>query len=149
MICIGLLTEKEIDEVLELERICFPDDPWGRLSFENELDNPLSVFLIAADEETEKIVGYGGVWMIYDSGNITNIAVHPDYRRGGIGRKLLRTLIDICREKRMSDITLEVRSTNDFAQRLYKSEGFEVCGLRKRYYRGVEDAIIMTKKLRG
>lgn len=148
MIKIALLTADDIDEVFELEQICFPDDPWGRLSFENELENPLSVFLTAYDEEAEKIAGYGGVWLMYDSGNITNIAVHPDYRREGIGRKILGVLTDICTEKGMEEITLEVREGNIPARSLYESEGFENCGVRKRYYKGMEDAVIMTKELR-
>ena len=148
MIQIGVLTEDLLDEVISLEQICFPDDPWGRLSFENELSNPLSIFLIAKDEETGNVIGYGGVWLMYDAGNITNIAVHPQYRREGIGRKILALLTDICMEKRMDTITLEVRESNLPARALYEAEGFSVCGIRKKYYQGKEDALIMTKELR-
>lgn len=148
MIQIGILTEDLLDEVISLEQICFPDDPWGRLSFENELSNPLSVFLIAKDEDTGNVIGYGGVWLMYDAGNITNIAVHPQYRREGIGRKILALLTDICMEKRMDTITLEVRESNLPARALYEAEGFSVCGIRKKYYQGKEDALIMTKELR-
>ena len=148
MIQIGVLTEDLLDEVISLEQICFPDDPWGRLSFENELSNPLSIFLIAKDEETGNVIGYGGVWLMYDAGNITNIAVHPQYRREGIGRKILALLTDICMEKRMDIITLEVRESNLPARALYEAEGFSVCGIRKKYYQGKEDALIMTKELR-
>ena len=148
MIQIGILTEDLLDEVISLEQICFPDDPWGRLSFENELSNPLSIFLIAKDEETGNVIGYGGVWLMYDAGNITNIAVHPQYRREGIGRKILALLTDICMEKRMDIITLEVRESNLPARALYEAEGFSVCGIRKKYYQGKEDALIMTKELR-
>ena len=148
MIQIGILTEDLLDEVISLEQICFPDDPWGRLSFENELSNPLSVFLIAKDEDTGNVIGYGGVWLMYDAGNITNIAVHPQYRREGIGRNILALLTDICMEKRMDTITLEVRESNLPARALYEAEGFSVCGIRKKYYQGKEDALIMTKELR-
>lgn len=144
MIRMETLSLKTLDEVYELEQKCFPDDPWGRLSFENELENSLSVFLVAIDEEKQKVVAYGGVWLVYDIGEITNIAVHPDYRREGIGKRILSLLIDVCKEKDMSGITLEVRESNTAAKQLYQNEGFVCCGLRKKYYQGIEDAIIMT-----
>lgn len=147
MIQIGFLTEETLDEVLALEQICFPNDPWGRLSFENELSNPLSVFLIATDDTTGSVIGYGGIWLMYDAGNITNIAIHPNYRREGIAAKLLALLTDICVEKGMETITLEVRESNLPARKLYEASGFSVCGLRKKYYQGKEDALIMTKEL--
>ncbi len=149
MICVRTLSEDDIDAVWELEQICFPDDPWSRSMFESELDNSLSVFLTAFDEETGELAAYGGMWLMYDSGNITNIAVRPSYRREGIGRRILRLLEKICRERGMEEITLEVRSKNEAAQCLYSSEEFEICGLRKGYYRNHEDAVIMTKKLKG
>ncbi len=144
MIQLELLKESDIDEILVLEQLCFPDDPWSRLSFENELTNPLSVFLVARDDETRKMMGYGGIWLMYDVADITNLAVHPDYRREGIGRELLQVLIQIAEEKGMNAITLEVRESNFPAQRLYESAGFVFCGTRKGYYRGTEDARIMT-----
>lgn len=147
MIKMNLLKPEDIDGILELENLCFPEDPWSRLSFENELENPISVFLIAKEEETGRLVGYGGVWMMYDVGNITNIAVHPDYRREGIGREILKLLVQVCREKEMSSVTLEVRKGNLPAIGLYEAENFQVCGLRRRYYRDFEDALIMTKEL--
>lgn len=147
MIRLEFFSEDRIEEILKLENLCFPDDPWGRLSFENELSNPLSAFIIAINEEENKIIGYGGVWLMYDVGNITNIAVHPDYRREGIGTKILSVLTDICIEKGMASITLEVRAGNIAAQAMYQRNGFSLCGRRKNYYRDKEDALIMTKAL--
>ena len=144
MIEISLLESSDLDEILELEELCFPEDPWSRLSFENEIANPLSVFFVARDEQTGSMMGYGGIWLMYDVADITNIAVHPEYRREGIGRELLQLLIKIAREKEMTAITLEVRESNLAAQKLYESVGFVHCGTRKRYYRGIEDAKIMT-----
>ncbi|MBO5364601.1 MAG: ribosomal protein S18-alanine N-acetyltransferase [Clostridia bacterium] len=148
MIFIELLKESDIDEILKLEELCFPEDPWSRLSFEKELDNPLSVFFVARDEETGKMIGYGGIWLMYDIADITNIAVHPDYRQEGIGRELLQLLVRIAEEKKMTAITLEVRESNLPAQKLYESAGFIHCGTRKRYYQGIEDAKIMTLELK-
>lgn len=147
MITIRLLKEEDIDEVLSLENLCFPDDPWGRISFENELDNSLSVFVVAVDDESNKIIGYGGVWLVYDTGEITNIAVHPHFRREGIGKKILNILTSVCKERGMSAITLEVRDGNAPAFALYLKEGFKECGRRKKYYKGIDDAILMTKEI--
>lgn len=144
MILIRLLEKSDIDEIVELEEICFPEDPWSRASFETEIDNPLSVFFVARDEETGRMMGYGGMWLMHDVADITNIAVHPDYRREGIGRELLNLLIQIAKENKMTAITLEVRESNVPAQKLYESAEFVHCGVRKRYYQGREDARIMT-----
>ncbi len=149
MIVMSLLKKSDIDEILVLEELCFPDDPWSRLSFEKEVDNSLSVFFVARDEETGSIIGYGGIWLMYDVADITNLAVHPDYRHEGIGQKLLQLLVQIAREKKMTAITLEVRESNLPAQKLYESAGFVYCGTRKRYYQGVEDAKIMTLELKS
>ena len=147
MIRMELLRTEDIEAVLELEKLCFPMDPWGRIAFEDEVDNPISVFLTAVDENSGELVGYGGLWLVYDVGNVTNIAVHPDYRRTGIGREILGVLIRICREKGMAAITLAVRHGNLPAIRMYENAGFQACGLRKRYYQDNEDALIMTKEL--
>ncbi len=147
MIRIERLTKVNLDAVWALEQICFPEDPWGRISFENELNQDHSVFLVAYDEEENMVVGYGGVWFQYDVGDITNLAVHPDYRREGIGGKLLELLIGLCHERGMQAITLEVRETNTAAQKLYEKAGFTVCGIRKAYYKDRENAIIMTYQL--
>ena len=144
MILIRFLEASDIDEIIQLEKLCFPEDPWSRLSFETELDNPLSVFFVAVDEESGKMMGYGGMWLMHDIADITNIAVHPEYRREGIGKNILNLLIKIAKEKEMTAITLEVRESNIPAQKLYESAGFVRCGISKRYYQGREDAIIMT-----
>ena len=115
--------------------------------FESELTNPLAIFLVAVDETKHRLIGYGGVWLMYDVGNITNIAIHPDYRREKIGSQLLSVLESICTEKGMVSITLEVRESNLPAQKLYEKSGFSYCGRRKKYYQGIEDAMIMTKEL--
>lgn len=147
MIKFGLLTTEVIDEVFELEKVCFPDDPWGRASFENEVNNHHSVFVTATDEESGRLIGYGGIWLVCDTGDITNIAVHPDYRREGIGKKILDLLTDICIEREIKSITLEVRDSNLPAYNLYLKEGFVVNGRRKKYYKGADDAILMIKEL--
>lgn len=144
MIEIRLLKKSDLDEIFLLEQLCFPEDPWSKHAFETEVDNPFSIFFVARDEDVGKMIGYGGIRLMHDIADITNVAVHPDYRGEGIGRKLLELLIRIAKEKNMTAITLEVRESNQPAQRLYSSAGFVHCGTRKRYYQGREDARIMT-----
>ena len=147
MIQIAPLKDADIDIVLTIEKRCFPNDPWNRISFEEELQNPLSRFYVLTDTEVGAILGYGGVWLMYDTGNVTNLAVSPDCRRQGLGRRLLTKLIDVCIEENMASITLEVRRSNTAARALYASMGFTVQGMRKQYYKDREDAVIMTKDL--
>lgn len=146
MIEFELLSKDNIAEIWELEKICF-DDPWSYNSFERELDNNISVYIVARAVETRKVVGYGGIWLMYDYADITNIAVSPESRRCGLGGKILQILINISREKNMESINLEVRASNIPAIRLYEKYGFSQNGLRKRYYKGKEDAVLMTKTL--
>ena len=80
MIKFELLSKENIDGVWELEKICF-DTPWTYKMFESEIDNNISVYIVGIDEENGEVVAYAGVWLMYDYGDITNIAVHPDYRR--------------------------------------------------------------------
>jgi ribosomal-protein-alanine N-acetyltransferase len=81
-------------------------------------------------------------------GDITNVAVLPEYRRLGIGSILIEAVIKKAAELELSLLTLEVRRSNTVAQSLYSKYGFEVIGERKRYYSdNREDALIMTKEL--
>lgn len=81
-----------LDQVAELERICF-SVPWSRNMLAEELENDLSAFLVALDGE-EQVVGYAGMQVVLDEGYITNVAVRPDSRRKGIAGKLLQVFLD-------------------------------------------------------
>ena len=132
-----------LDEVAELERICF-SVPWSRNMLAEELDNLLSAFLVALDD-SDKVVGYAGVQVILDEGYITNVAVRPECRRQGIAAKLLQVFLDFAKANQLAFLTLEVRASNYDAIALYGSRGFRSVGRRKNYYEHPkEDAIIMT-----
>jgi len=132
-----------LDEVAELERICF-SVPWSRNMLAEELDNLLSAFLVALDDN-DKVVGYAGVQIILDEGYITNVAVRPECRRQGIAAKLLQVFLDFAKANQLAFLTLEVRASNYDAIALYGSRGFRSVGRRKNYYEHPkEDAIIMT-----
>jgi ribosomal-protein-alanine N-acetyltransferase len=93
----------------------------------------------------EYIVGFAGIWMMVDEAHITNIAVSGEYRRRGIGELLLVAMIDLVRDLKARNLTLEVRISNTIAQNLYIKYGFKRQGIRRGYYLdNREDAIIMT-----
>ena len=132
-----------LDEVAELERICF-SVPWSRNMLAEELDNLLSAFLEALDDN-DKVVGYAGVQVILDEGYITNVAVRPECRRQGIAAKLLQVFLDFAKANQLAFLTLEVRASNYDAIALYGSRGFRSVGRSKNYYEHPkEDALIMT-----
>ena len=132
-----------LDEVAELERICF-SVPWSRNMLAEELDNLLSAFLVALDDN-DRGVGYAGLQVVLDEGYITNVAVRPECRRQGIAAKLLQVFLDFAKANKLAFLTLEVRASNYDAIALYGSRGFRSVGRRKNYYEHPrEDAIIMT-----
>ena len=98
--------------------------------------------------EDNNVLGYGGMWHIVNEGHITNIAVHKDHRRKGIGDAIVKALVEIAEEKEMMGLTLEVRKGNESALALYKKNGFKLEGIRPEYYEdNKEDAYIMWKYL--
>jgi len=139
------MTADHLDEVAELERICF-SSPWSRNMLAEELDNALSAFLVALDA-TGRVVGYAGVQVVLDEGYITNVAVRPECRKQGIAGKLLQVFLDFAAANQLAFLTLEVRASNYDAIALYGTRGFREMGRRKNYYEHPkEDAIIMTKE---
>ena len=134
-----------LDELVELERICF-STPWSRNMLAEELDNACSAFLVAEDANG-KVVGYAGLQVVLDEGYIANVAVFPEYRRQGVAAQLLQVFMNFAEANRLAFLTLEVRASNQAAIALYASRGFEEVGRRKNYYEHPkEDAIIMTKE---
>lgn len=137
---------EDIGQVCEIESLSF-DTPWSRESFESELlKNNLARYIVAKVDG--KVAAYGGMWIVLDEAHITNIAVHPDYRGGKIGERLVKELLQKAADNKAERITLEVRASNDAARKLYKKLGFIDSGWRKGYYADSgEDAIIMWKEL--
>ncbi len=137
------MTAKNLSEVAGLERLCF-SRPWSLAALESELKNPLAVFLVA--RRGESVTGYAGMHDIAGEGYITNVAVAPGHRRGGVAEALVIALLNYGIENRLEFITLEVRESNAPARKLYEKLGFEIAGRRKNFYEGpAEDAVIMTK----
>ncbi|MDI3339571.1 MAG: ribosomal protein S18-alanine N-acetyltransferase [Sphaerobacter sp.] len=163
----------DVPAVSRLERRCFTN-PWPESAYRRELRNPANNFyvvlrwrsdrpqaetsppeprgrlallpLIRRPEPpvTDSIVGFAGMWILYDEAHVTTIAVAPEHRGRGLGELLLVTLFDEAIRRRAEWVTLEVRVSNAPAQALYEKYGFTRQGLRKRYYSdNGEDAYIM------
>ncbi len=122
---------EDLKAVHEIELLSFPR-PWPRTAFEAELLHPFSEFWVAVHGQT--VVGYAILRCYETTGHLINIAVHPDLRRRGIGRRLLEWVIDWARSRRLLAIYLEVRVSNLPAQRLYEHMGFVRAGRIKHYY---------------
>lgn len=134
---------QDIEEVYQIELLSFKT-PWSKKSFENEItvNKDVSHFIIA--QYNHKIIGYAGIYIIGDEGHITNIAVHPNYRKMKIGELLLITLLRIATVFKTTSITLEVRESNQIAINLYNKYHFVPVNIRKKYYIDTgENAIIM------
>lgn len=133
-----------LDDFYEIEDVyntCF-DTFWEPHNLKSELENINSQYIVA--KINSQIVGFAGIWYSVDDAHITNIVVHKDFRKNGIGCKLLENLIDLAKEHNKTSLTLEVNVNNTIAQKLYLKYGFENLGIRKKYYKGIEDAFIMT-----
>lgn len=135
------LSQKHLDDVYELEKICF-SSPWSREDLEKQIDIDTSYFLVA--EVDGKAVGYMGLQIFSGEGYVTNVAVLPEYRHQGIAAALIEKQL----ENPMDFITLEVRQSNTPAINLYTKMGFESVGIRPNFYSNpTENAIIMTRNL--
>ena len=138
----------DLEQVLVIDKLSF-SQPWPASSFKFELNENASSLCHVADlvvaEGKRQLVGMSVVWMIVDEAHIATIAVHPDYRRRGVARKLLKEALRASIERGALSATLEVRATNEAAQSLYRDFGFDVIGRRPGYYKNnAEDALLMS-----
>ena len=89
MLNIRAMEEKDIPQVEEIEKKIF-SLPWSEKSFHDACSDENNIYLVCEDEGT--ITGYCGLWTVFGEGNITNMAVHPDYRKKGIGMMLMEEM---------------------------------------------------------
>jgi len=137
----------DIPQVAALDDLSFAD-PWPQGSFEYELKaNDYSLCLVAEDPdaaEGENVVGALVIWLIVDEAHIATIAVHPNYRHRGVGRRLLAEGLLQAADRGAVKSLLEVRSGNTEALHLYYGFGFKAVGLRPNYYQAEqEDALLL------
>ena len=137
-------TAGDVDDIYEIETLCFPD-PWSRDALLYELKRNPRAFYIVAEMEGQ-VVGYAGLWWIEDEGHITNVAVRPDCRDRRIGTGIIDVMLDFTCQEGIRHHTLEVRRSTAIAIRLYEKFGFQIEGVRKGYYvNNKEDALIMWR----
>ena len=138
------LAKEHLSAVAEIERLCF-SEPWSEKSLELLL-SPDAVGYVALCRGV--VAAYGGMLWAPDEGQITNVAVHPNHRRLGLGRAVLEALLAEARTRGAVQVSLEARESNAAAIALYTHAGFTVAGRRKRFYRDpAEDALVMLKDL--
>lgn len=141
---ISPLTKEWLDQVCALEEEAF-SMPWHRESFLEMIESPSACYLVAL--VGERVVASCGLREIVGEGEITNVVTAPDFRKKGIGRKLLGRLLEEGAARGISAFTLEVRCSNQAAISLYHSLGFKEEGKRKNFYeKPREDALIMWKR---
>lgn len=133
-----------VSQVAQLEKDCFRD-PWSEKSIAGELDNPLSLWLVAVDGG--RLLGYVGSQTVLDETDMMNIAVAKEDRRRGVARALILELVNQLAQQGSRSLTLEVRASNQGAIALYQSLGFVQIGRRPNYYRNPrEDGLILRKE---
>jgi ribosomal-protein-alanine N-acetyltransferase len=140
------MTLEDIGTIAQIEQETFTA-PWTEDAFRNELtSNMFAKYMVM--ERAGTIVGYGGMWVIVDEAHVTNIAIREPYQGQGLGKRLLRELMRTAHWFGARRMTLEVRVSNERAQRLYRQFGFVASGIRPGYYSdNREDAIIMWADL--
>lgn len=144
MIAIKRMTAAHVAAIAELEKLCF-SAPWSANSVASELNNPLSLWLVA--EEDGVLLGYIGSQTVMEEADMMNVAVAPSSRRRGLAERLVCALIDELRACGAKSLTLEVRVSNEPALRLYAKLGFHEVGRRPNYYRNPkEDALILRRE---
>ena len=137
------MQKEDLEEVAAIEQQIF-SLPWSKQAFEESLDNKNTLFIVAKSEE--KIAGYCGIYISFEEGNISNVAVAPAFRRKGIAENMIKDLLKEAAKKGVTSVFLEVRKTNVAAIALYEKSGFREVGVRKDFYdKPKEDALIMWK----
>lgn len=140
------MTQDDIAEVCTLERQCFPN-PWVAEGFEAELEGPVSFAEVLM--EGEALAGYAIYRVIVDEAHLLNIAISPQFRGRGLGKRFLRHVLRVCVNEGAEWMFLEVRPSNGEALGLYHSHGFHQLGIREGYYANGEDAILMASMLKS
>lgn len=134
---------EDVPDVHRVEAASFPT-PWPDYAFRQEIQtNRLAHYLVA--RVGADTVAYGGMWLMVDEAHVTTFAVLPEWRRRGIGARLMLELMHLAAQLNARVVTLEVRLSNHAARALYGRFGFRPVGIRPRYYSdNNEDALIMT-----
>lgn len=132
----------DLDGVMEIENVNF-SKPWTETGFFTFLIRDDTLFLVAAEDD--EILGYCGIVMAQDEGDITNVSVVKKLQNKGIGQRLIRELLERTKSRGVQKVFLEVRVSNQQAIHVYEKMGFEQISIRKNYYEApVEDGLVMV-----
>ena len=143
MVNIRRMEKQDLEYVAEIEKEIF-SVPWSRKAFSDSLNSSNTEYIVA--EKNGVIAGYCGIYISFEEGNITNVAVAPEFRRQNMATLMLEHILKLAAERAVTDVILEVRETNVPAIKLYEQLGFEKDGIRKNFYeKPVENALIMWK----
>lgn len=142
------MTLADLNQVEAIDAVSFPT-PWPRDAFLYELKRNRGSLTWVAEwvhpEGEAEVIASIVIWLVLDETHIATLAVKPGFRQRGIANKLLAESLIECAKRGAQRATLEVRASNQAAQKLYQKFGFEVVGLRKNYYKDTnEDALLMT-----
>jgi [ribosomal protein S18]-alanine N-acetyltransferase len=141
-----LSSPSQIDDILAVEEASFTS-PWTREMYLAELNNVGVSYFYLAKTEGHGVVGFCSFWRVLNELHVNNLAVLPAHRRSGIGTALLLKVLADGAKLGASRATLEVRRSNDAAQRLYEKFGFTVAGVRRLYYSSPpEDALVLWRE---
>ena len=146
MIIYRKIAKEDVDAVTQLEKTCF-SQPWPRSAFAEIVEKEDADYYLAEETESGRIVGGCALFDIVGEGNITNVAVSPDYRNKGIGSKLIAYLLEQGEARGIREFTLEVRVSNAPAIAIYEKAGFVSEGIRPGFYsHPKEDGMIMWRR---
>lgn len=144
---VGPMEERDLAALAAIERLCF-SLPWSEAGLGAELGNPAALFLTA--RRGEEPAGYIGVHICAEEAEVANLAVHPAFRRQGLGRMLVLEACRLARARGARRMTLEARASNSGALALYEGCGFVRLGVRRGLYeRPREDGIVLARTLAG
>ncbi len=136
---------EDILSVAELEKLSFKGECWGFGTLASAFENSQYSMFVA--EEDGEIAGYGCISVSYENCDLENVLVAEEYRRSGVGRRILNELLQEAKSRGAENMFLEVRVSNSPAMRLYLSAGFVGVYARSRYYSDGEDCLVMKKSL--
>lgn len=146
------VTPQRIPEIVALDRVCL-GGLWTASAYQREVESSqstlLALYLKSDRSESGQVIGIACLWAIVDEAHITLLAIAPEYRRQGLGKLLLLTLLKDAIARKLEWATLEVNVNNTKAIDLYQKIGFEVAGTRKRYYQpaGDDAAVLWLKNI--
>lgn len=123
----------------QIEKACFKD-PWNVGMLESEVVSDMTTYNLFLCDDT--VVGYYSYLHIFDEAHIMNVAILPEYQGLGYGNAMMKSLLDLTAEQGLPNVTLEVRKSNVKAINLYEKHGFNLVGVRPKYYMDGEDALI-------